>query len=77
MFLCHEHATLLFARSLTYTCLIVRCADGGVLDVELIDIGEGFVGSCWGVGGPGYGIVVVPDVDDLGVEWLLMFPPGV
>ena len=40
---------------------------GGVLDVELIDIGEVFVGSCCGVGGPGYGIVVVADEDDPGV----------
>jgi hypothetical protein len=40
---------------------------GGVLDVKLIDIGEVFVGSCCGVGGPGYGIVVVADEDDPGV----------
>ena len=66
----------LFARSLTYICLIVRCAEGGVLDVELIDIGEGCVGPFWGVGGAEYGIMVVSDEDDLGVEWLLMSPSG-
>jgi hypothetical protein len=50
---------------------------GGVLDMELIDIGEVFVGSCCGVGGPGYGIVVVPDEDDLGVETSSIAFPGV
>lgn len=66
--LLHVHATLLFARSLTYTCFVVVCVDSGVLDIELIVSGEGLVVSCCGVGDPGYGIVVVPDEVDLGVE---------
>ena len=74
--LLHVHATLLFARSLTYTCLVVVCVDGGVLDIELIVIGEGLVISCWGVGGPRYGIVVVPDEVDFGVEVWFFSPPG-
>ena len=59
-----------------YTCLVVVCVDGGVLAVELIVIGEGLVVSCWGVGGPGYGIVVVPDEVDFGVRMWFSSPSG-
>ena len=46
MSLLHVQATLVVVRSLTYTCLVVVCVDGGVLDIELIAIGEGLVISC-------------------------------
>ena len=74
--LLHVQATLLFARSFTYTCLIVVWVDGGVLDIELIVIGEGLATSCCGVGVPGYGIVVASDEFDLGVGVWFHSPLG-